>query len=103
MAITTTRRQFDCDTSEACKAANEIPVFITEQDHPTHVLLSIEDYQRLCAKVQSLAKALAERGLPDTAIAPPPVARVLGAFHGKISIDPSFDDPLPDDELSGWN
>ena len=30
-------------------------------------------------------------------------ARMFGALKGKISSDASFDEPLPDDELSGWN
>ena len=29
--------------------------------------------------------------------------RTFGALKGVISIDKSFDDPLPDDELREWN
>jgi prevent-host-death family protein len=29
--------------------------------------------------------------------------RCFGALKGKIAIDARFDEPLPDDELSGWN
>lgn len=29
--------------------------------------------------------------------------RKFGALKGKIAIDPRFDEPLPDDELGGWN
>jgi prevent-host-death family protein len=29
--------------------------------------------------------------------------RCFGALKGKISVDACFDDPLPDDELEGWN
>jgi prevent-host-death family protein len=29
--------------------------------------------------------------------------RCFGAFKGKISIDTRFAEPLPDDELGGWN
>jgi prevent-host-death family protein len=29
--------------------------------------------------------------------------RVFGAFKGRISLDAAFDEPLPDDELDGWN
>ncbi|NML63138.1 type II toxin-antitoxin system Phd/YefM family antitoxin [Massilia sp. RP-1-19] len=40
-------REFNQNTSEAKKAAEKSPVFITDLGRPTHVLLSIEDYQRL--------------------------------------------------------
>ncbi len=29
--------------------------------------------------------------------------RCFGALKGKIAVDARFDEPLPDDELSGWN
>lgn len=29
--------------------------------------------------------------------------RKFGALKGKIAIDARFDEPLPDDELGGWN
>lgn len=29
--------------------------------------------------------------------------RQFGALKGKIAVDPKFNDPLPEDELSGWN
>ena len=29
--------------------------------------------------------------------------RCFGALKGKIAIDAGFDEPLPDDELGGWN
>ncbi len=48
MAITTlSSREFNQDTSRAKKAAAEGPVFITDRGTPAHVLLSIEEYQRL--------------------------------------------------------
>jgi len=36
------------------------------------------------------------------AIEPAPQKRQAGAYRGKISIDPAFFDPLPDDELDAW-
>ncbi|MDL2184228.1 type II toxin-antitoxin system Phd/YefM family antitoxin [Pseudomonas sp. ChxA] len=48
MTITTiSSREFNQDTSGAKKAANKGPVFITDRGKPAHVLLSIEDYQKL--------------------------------------------------------
>jgi prevent-host-death family protein len=29
--------------------------------------------------------------------------RRFGALKGKLAIGPEFDDPLPEDELDGWN
>lgn len=48
MTITTiSSREFNQDTSGAKKAACRGPVFITDRGKPAHVLLSIEDYQKL--------------------------------------------------------
>ena len=48
MTITTiSSREFNQDTSGAKKAARKGPVFITDRGKPVHVLLSIEEYQKL--------------------------------------------------------
>ncbi|TKJ79432.1 prevent-host-death protein [Pseudomonas sp. CFBP13509] len=48
MTFTTiSSREFNQDTSGAKKAARQGPVFITDRGKPAHVLLSIEDYQKL--------------------------------------------------------
>lgn len=61
MAITTvTSRHFNQDTSRAKKAAKDGPVFITDRGRPAHVLLTIEDYERLSKSSPSLAQALAQ-------------------------------------------
>ncbi|MBV8923014.1 type II toxin-antitoxin system Phd/YefM family antitoxin [Bradyrhizobium sp.] len=63
MKVTTlTSREFNQDTSGAKKAARKGPVFITDRGRPAHVLLTIEDYQRLTGEHQSLAEALAQPG-----------------------------------------
>lgn len=65
MPITTiSSREFNQGASEARRAANNGPVFITDQGRPTHVLLSFEDYQRLTRQRRNIAGALA---LPDIA------------------------------------
>ncbi|MCK6451163.1 MAG: type II toxin-antitoxin system Phd/YefM family antitoxin [Alphaproteobacteria bacterium] len=72
MAVTTlTSREFNQDTSGAKKAARRGPVFITDRGRPAHVLLTIEDYQRLAGGSMSLAEALAQRGVADFAFEPP--------------------------------
>ncbi len=47
MPTTLSSREFNHDTSGAKKAALSGPVFITDRGRPAHVLLSIDDYQRL--------------------------------------------------------
>jgi prevent-host-death family protein len=61
MTITTlSSREFNQDASRAKKAAREGPVFITDRGRPAHVLLTIEDYERLTESSLSLARALAQ-------------------------------------------
>lgn len=73
MAITTlSSREFNQDTSRAKKAAAEGPVFITDRGKPAHVLLSIEDYQRLTGKRRNIADLLAMPGLADIELEIPP-------------------------------
>ena len=61
MATTTlTSREFNQDTSRAKKAAKRGPVFITDRGRPAHVLLTIEDYQRMAGGNMSLGEALAQ-------------------------------------------
>ncbi|PSH67660.1 prevent-host-death protein [Phyllobacterium brassicacearum] len=63
MGITTiSSREFNQHASEAKKAANDGPVFITDRGRPAHVLLSIEEYRKLTGKGKSLAEALAQPG-----------------------------------------
>lgn len=52
MSITSlSSREFNQDTGRAKRAAKNGPVFITDRGRPAHVLLTIEDYQRLTAGV----------------------------------------------------
>ena len=68
---TLTSREFNQDTSRAKKAARRGPVFITDRGRPAHVLLTIEDYQRLTGGNMSLAEALAQPGEADFPFKPP--------------------------------
>lgn len=59
MTITTmSSREFNQDTSGAKKAANHGPVFITDRGKPAHVLLSIEQYQKLTSTQASIVDLL---------------------------------------------
>lgn len=73
MTITTvTSRDFNQDIGRAKRtAAKSGPVFVTNRGKTTHVLLSIEDYQRLSAQGRSLVEALAMPGLTDIDFEPP--------------------------------
>jgi prevent-host-death family protein len=63
-AKTFSSRDFNQNTGEAKKAADEGPVFITDRGEPRHVLMSIEQYQQLVQKPMTLAEALEH---PDSA------------------------------------
>lgn len=48
MAITTiSSREFNQDTGKAKRAAQQGPVFITDRGRPSHVLLTIEEFEHL--------------------------------------------------------
>lgn len=66
MTITTlSSRDFNQDTGRAKKAAANGPVFITDRGRPAHVLLSIEEYQRISGKRGNIVEALSMPGLSD--------------------------------------
>lgn len=66
MSITTlSSREFNQHASEAKKAAQKGPVFITDRGRPAHVLLSIDDYQRLIGAQKNIADLLAMPGAAD--------------------------------------
>lgn len=64
-ATSFTSREFNQDTSRAKRASAEGPVFITDRGRPAHVLLSIEEYQRLRRPRRNLIEALSMPGLED--------------------------------------
>jgi prevent-host-death family protein len=74
MTITTlSSREFNQDASRAKKATQKGPVFITDRGKPAHVLLSIEEYQRLTGRHRRIADALAMPGADDIEFDPPQV------------------------------
>lgn len=85
MTVTTlSSREFNQDTGRAKKAARKGPVFITDRGRPAHVLLTIEEYQRLAGSQMSLAAALAQQGKGDFAFEPP---RVGGGIFKPADLD----------------
>lgn len=72
MAITTvSSRDFNQDTSGAKRAAEKGPVFITDRGKPAHVLLSIEDYQRLIGQQTNIVDLLGMSDGEDIDFNPP--------------------------------
>jgi hypothetical protein len=60
MSITTlSSREFNHDTGRAKQAAKNGPVFITDRGRPAHVLLTINDYQKLSGEQVSVIDLLA--------------------------------------------
>ena len=64
METTFSGRDFNQWSSEARRAANKGPVFITDHGRPSHVLMSMEHYQRLTGSREKIADLLA---MPDCA------------------------------------
>jgi len=66
MPITTiSSRELNQDVTRAKKAAKSGPVFITDRGKPAHVLLSIDEYQRLTNQRRNIADSLAMPGVAD--------------------------------------
>ncbi len=59
MITTLSSREFNQHASEAKKAADKGPVFITDRGRPAHVLLRIEDYRQLVGSHARIADLLA--------------------------------------------
>lgn len=71
MRITTlSSREFNQDSSGAKKAAQNGPVFITDRGRPAHVLLTIDEYQKLTGGPSSIVELLAMPGDEDIEFEP---------------------------------
>ena len=53
------------------------PVFITDRGHPSHVLLTIEEYQKLTDKKESIVELLAMPDAADIEFEPPRLSKKL--------------------------
>jgi prevent-host-death family protein len=84
MAITTlSSREFNQDASRAKKAARRGPVFITDRGRPSHVLLSIEEYEKITHKNESIADLLAMPHAEEVEFEPP---RMSGDIHRHVDL-----------------
>ena len=74
MTITTlSSRELNQDVSRAKKAAKNGPVFITDRGKPAHVLLSIEEYQRLDKTASQHCRFAGDADVADIEFEPPRV------------------------------
>lgn len=64
MIKTVTSREFNQDVSRIKHDAQNGPVFITDRGKPAHVLLSIEDYEKLTRREETIIDLLA---MPEAA------------------------------------
>ncbi len=79
MAITKlSSREFNQDTSRAKRAAKKGPVFITDRGRPSHVLLTVEEYDRITGEQKSIADQLAMSEAAEIKFEPP---RLRGNVH----------------------
>jgi prevent-host-death family protein len=77
MTVTTlSSREFNQDSGRAKKAAKHGPVFITDRGKPAHVLLSIEEYQRITGGHRKIADLLAMPGIEDVELEIPQLGDV---------------------------
>ena len=74
---TVSSREFNQDVSTAKRAAFNGPVFITDRGHPAHVLLTIEAYQEITGKGESIVELLAMPDAADIDFEPPRLNREL--------------------------
>lgn len=85
MSFTTiTSRQFNQDASGAKRAAALGPVFITDRGQLAHVLLTIEDYQELTNRKESIVELLA---MPEVADIEFEVPKMQGLLHKPEEFD----------------
>jgi PHD/YefM family antitoxin component YafN of YafNO toxin-antitoxin module len=82
MHITTiTSREFNLDVSKAKKATVGGPTFITNRGNPAHVLLTIEEYQQITDKRESIVDLLS---MPDTNTFEFEPPRISGSLHKPV-------------------
>ena len=72
MSVTTiSSREFNQDIGKAKRAAANGPVFVTDRGHLSHVLLTIEEYQKITGKKESIVELLSMPDASDIDFEPP--------------------------------
>ncbi len=65
MTITLTSREFNQDTARAKREAAKGPVFVTDRGKPTHVLVTVAEFERLSGPKRTILDMLAMPGMED--------------------------------------
>jgi prevent-host-death family protein len=73
---TLSSREFNHDTGGAKRATGQGPVIITDRGRPSHVLLSIRDYEALTRKAASIVDLLAMPHAAAVEFEPPRLGRI---------------------------
>ncbi len=71
--VTMSSREFNHDIGKAKKSAMDSPVIITDRGKPAHVLLSIEQYQRITGSEKNILDLLAMPSALDIEFDPPKI------------------------------
>jgi prevent-host-death family protein len=78
MSLTTiSSREFNQDVSRVKRATANGPVFITDRGQPSHVLLTIEDYQKITDQKASIVELLAMPEAANIDFEPPRLSDAL--------------------------
>lgn len=84
MAITKlSSREFNQDTSKAKRAAKRGPVFITDRGRPSHVLLTVEEYERITNGRKTIGDLLGMREAGEIKFEPP---RLVGKLQERTDL-----------------
>ena len=67
-STTLSSREFNQDVGRAKRLAKRGPVFVTDRGRPSHVLLTIEAYQKLSGGKRSIIDMLAMPGAEDVEV-----------------------------------
>lgn len=81
MPVTTlSSREFNQDAGRAKRLAKSGPVFVTDRGRPSHVLLTIEAFEKLTGDAGSIVDKLGwPAGVEDTTLDIPPRREIAGA------------------------
>ena len=73
---TVTSREFNQDVGRAKRASKKGPVFITDRGRAAHVLLTIDEYERITANQRSIIELLACPEVAEIDFEPPRLERL---------------------------
>ncbi|HEX8814182.1 MAG TPA: type II toxin-antitoxin system Phd/YefM family antitoxin [Terriglobales bacterium] len=76
-------RDFNQDTGRAKRAAKRGPVFITDRGRLSHVLLTVEEYERITGGQKSVLDLLAMPAAAEIEFEPP---RLRGNLHQSVKL-----------------